>query len=56
VEILIFWLALSVFSTGFCEDNTRGLKGLVITLAYLIFWPLLLGCHLREITLKDKDA
>ena len=48
MEIFICWMAMWAFSIGLCEGDTRGLSGLKTTAVYFMFWPLFLGCHLRE--------
>jgi len=46
--IFIFWMAMWSFSIGICEHDTKGLRGAKVTAIYFLFWPLLLGCYLRD--------
>lgn len=48
------WIIGWCFSVGLCLDNTRGLGGAMLSIIYLFFWPLLLGCWVRTF-LKEGE-
>lgn len=48
ITALIIWIAGRCFSVGLCQDNTRGREGLLVSVIYMMLWPLLLGCWIRR--------
>jgi len=52
--LILFWIAGSSFSVGFCLDDTKGWDGFKMSIIFLIFWPLFLGCYLRSL-MKDNN-
>jgi Mn2+/Fe2+ NRAMP family transporter len=46
--MIFLWMIGHLFSVGLCTDNTRGFAGFAAALLLLFFWPLILGCVIRE--------
>lgn len=49
------WIIGWSFSVGLCFKDTKGLEGTIASILYLMFWPLLLGCWVREAILGKGE-